>query len=409
MRLERREWLGGFAGGAAAFGFHQLVGRSNAVASTRAVGSAPFQRCLILWMEGGPSQFDTFDPKPGGPRGSLVTDLDNVRIADSLPGLASRVEDLCLIRTVGSTEGEHSRATELLHTGFTPVPTFPRPSLGSMISHDHGGNQFPSYVTLGGVGFGPAFLGVNHGPFVIDDLGSAHRQFEQIASKRRAVDLLNQLNRSHARDVHASGISSRANAIEAVGKLLDTKFPKALDIEQISTDERDRYGKQQFGQRLLAAKRLLHLGVPFVEVQLQGWDTHIDNHARTNALCRQFEQPFLALIDDLKQMGLWQDTLVIWMGEFGRTPRINARNGRDHFPEVTPVVLAGGRLGGRVIGETSEDGTKRIASRHTVADLLATVLTLMGLDIQQNYTTDFGSPTTMTDAGQPIADVVDPS
>ena len=400
MRFHRREWLGGLAGGASAFGFDRLIESSTtALAAGR---PAPFRRCVILWMDGGPSQLDTFDPKPGGPRDSVVTDLKHVRLADTLPGLASRVEDLCLLRSVGSREGEHTRATELMHTGFAPVPSFPRPSLGSMVIREQMPRDFPRYVTLGGKGFGPAFLGPHNGPFVIEDLSSVHNQLQRIASKRRSVDLLRDLNRNFALDTPSSIVSARANAVESVGRLLDTGFPQALDLQQAPDDDRRRYGQHPFGQRLLATRRLLELGVPFVEAQLSGWDTHIDNQPKTNALCRQLEQPFLALIDDLQQRELWQETLVVWMGEFGRTPTLNGRRGRDHFPEVIPVVLAGGDLGGQVIGETSEDGSKRVGSQHSVADLIATLLTLLGLDTEQSYTTDFGSPTTVTDAGKPI-------
>ncbi|MGI9472463.1 MAG: DUF1501 domain-containing protein [Rubripirellula sp.] len=406
MRLHRREWLGGFAGGATAFGFDRLIYSVPSAAAAMAARPAPFRRCLIMWMEGGPSQLDTFDPKAGGPRESVATDLKDVRLADTLPGLASRVQDLCLVRSVGSREGEHTRATELMHTGFTPSPSFPRPSLGSMVVHGQKPQDFPRYVTLGGAGFGPAFLGATQGPFVIEDLTSVHKQLERIESKRRSVDLLRDLNRNHSSIDNGAIVSARANAVESVGKLLDTMFPQALDLQRASDEDRHRYGDQPFGRRMLAARRLLELGVPFVEAQLSGWDTHIDNQAKTNELCRQLEQPFLSLVDDLQQRGLWKETLVVWMGEFGRTPSLNGRSGRDHFPEAIPVVLAGGSLGGQVIGETSDDGSRRIGPRHSVADLMATLLTLMGLDVEQSYTTDFGSPTTMTDSGQPIEAIV---
>lgn len=404
MRFDRRTCLGSFAGGAFTFGLGPLLHLSAKETATSK--QRPFRRCVILWMDGGPSQLDTFDPKPGSPRQSIPSALPDVQFAETLPELASRAENLCLLRSVGSREGEHARATELLHTGFAPIPSFPRPSLGSMVTREQPVGDFPRYVTLGGKGFGPAFLGSEYAPFVIEDLASAHQQIQRIASKRRSVDLLQMLNAAQRIDGGQRSISARANAVKSVGQLLETDFPHALDSKQAAEADRRRYGDSEFSQRMLAARRLLEIGVPFVEVQLSGWDTHIDNQTKTNGLCHQLESPFVALIDDLQNRDLWDDTLVVWMGEFGRTPTLNGRNGRDHFPEVTPVVLAGGKLGGQVIGATNESGLQRIGSRHSVADLMATLLKLLGADVDQEYTTDFGSPTTVTDSGTPIEEIV---
>ena len=404
MRFDRRTCLGSLASGAFAFGFAPMLRLSASESTT--TKQRPFRRCVILWMDGGPSQLDTFDPKPGSPRRSIPTSLPNVQFAETLPKLANRAENLCLLRSVGSGEGEHARATELLHTGFAPIPSFPRPSLGSMVTREQPVSDFPRYVTLGGKGFGPAFLGSEYAPFVIEDLSSAHQQLQRIASKRRSVELLQTLNDVHRVDGGPQSLSQRANAVKSVGQLLDTDFPNAIDSNQAAETDRQRYGMSPFSQRMLAARRLLEIGVPFVEVQLSGWDTHIDNQSKTDALCRQFEAPFVALIDDLQNLDLWDDTLVVWMGEFGRTPTLNGQNGRDHFPEVTPVVLAGGKLGGLVVGATNESGSQRIGPRHSVADLMATLLTLLGADVDQEYTTDFGSPTTVTDSGTPIEEIV---
>ena len=367
--------------------------------------TAKFRRCVVLWMEGGPSQLDTFDPKDLGPRESVATNVSGLKFADSLAGLAARADQLCVVRSVGSREGEHTRATELMHTGFAPVPSFPRPALGSVVSSVAGSSDVPNYVTLGGIGFGPAFVGQQHGPFVIEHIDSAKDQLARISSKRRGMDLLSQLNRDYAQHTEFADANHRAASIESVHRLLQTPFEKAIDPKAASARDRQRYGDHTFGQRVLAARELLKIGVKFVEVQLPGWDTHIDNQVRTSKLCKELEQPWVALMDDLQQANLWDDTLVVWMGEFGRTPVINGRAGRDHFPEATPVVLAGGNLGGRVIGGTNDAG-RREGETHSVADLMATIMTLMGVDIDKDYTTDFGSPTTITDDGVPIESIL---
>ena len=404
--LHRRRCL--FQG--VATGFASLLGsrlcRAMDHVEARADSQRRFRRCLILWMEGGPSQLDTFDPKPGSARQSIKTAIDGVRFSETLPGLAERADDLCLIRSVGSREGEHERATELLHTGFAPLPSFPRPALGSMVSHTRQDPGFPRYVTLGGSGFGPAFLGDQHAPFVIEDLGTARDQLTRISQKRESLDLLAAMNNRYGHSDVSSAATQRTAQVDSVRRLLGTGFSDALRLDSVAVERRNRYGDQRFGQRLLAAWRLLKLGVPIVEAQLTGWDTHIDNQRRTESLCLQLERPWLALIDDLKSSGMWDDTLIVWMGEFGRTPRLNGARGRDHFPEITPVVLAGGQLGGRVIGETSVDGSQREGTKHSVADLFATLLTLLGLDIETEYTTEFGSPTTVTDQGKPIEAII---
>lgn len=400
MFTDRRAFLGGCS----AAGFSSIFGAPICRALANQVPKGPFKRCVVLWMEGGPSQQDTFDPKPGA-RDSVATSVHGVRFADTLSNLASRADELCVVRSVGSREGEHTRATELMHTGFSPVPSFPRPPIGSMVSHKRNDPGFPKYVALGGNGFGPAFLGADNGPFVIGELDTAREQLARIEDKKEAMDLLTHFNAQYGQQAVSPALQQRASSIEAVRRLLDTPFPEALDVKSAKAGDRERYGDHEFGRRVMTAARLLRIGVPFVEAELPGWDTHIDNNRRTDQLCGQLQHPWLALIDDLQQSGMWDDTLIVWMGEFGRTPRLNGRAGRDHFPESTPVVLAGGNLGGRVIGQTSEDGTQRIGQKHSVADLMATLLMLMGLDPEDSYTTDFGSPTTATDGGKPIGEI----
>ncbi len=396
-----------FLSSVSSFGFAATFGHPVCQALDQQSPTGPFKRCLMLWMEGGPSQQDTFDPKASvGGRPSIATNIAEVHFAETLSQLAGRADQLCMVRSVGSREGEHARATELMHTGFSPLPSFPRPALGSMIASDREDPGFPRYVTLGGVGFGPAFLGSPHGPFVIEDLDSAKNQLERVGRQRRSLHLLNQLNQLQTPLKNSDALSAQSAAIDSVRQLLDTRFPEAIDLNAASPSDLSRYGDHPFGRRVLAARRLLELDVPFVEAQLSGWDTHIDNNRRTASLCKSLQQPWIALMDDLQRTGRWDDTLIVWMGEFGRTPRLNGRAGRDHFPEVTPVILAGGNLGGRVIGATNDDGSARIGEKHSVSDLMATLLELLGLDHQVEYTTDFGSPTTATDNGKPIKEII---
>jgi uncharacterized protein (DUF1501 family) len=150
---------------------------------------------------------------------------------------------------------------------------------------------------------------------------------------------------------------------------------------------------------------LLEAGVRYVEVQLDGWDTHVGNFPAVRRLCRQVEPAWLALMDDLRSSGLWEDTLILWMGEFGRTPNINSQNGRDHYPRNIPVVMAGHSIGGRVIGSTGDDGRQHENSS-SVADLMYTLMTLLGVNPAQEFTTEFGSPTTATEDGKLIPGIL---
>ena len=275
MNASRR----GFLTAASATGLTAFFGARFCRAVTATPLRGPFKRCLVLWMEGGPSQLDTFDPdKRGDPnlsggRRSIPTNLSGVRFSETLPRLSERADELCLVRSVGSREGEHARASELMHTGFSPQPSFPRPAMGAMIAHDREDPGFPRYVTLGGEGFGPAFLGSEHGPFVIEDLEGAKSQLARVEKQKHALDLVGRFNRNYAQSTHAAAAAERSSAVDAVRRLLETRFPESLNPETAPSAARDRYGDHAFGRRVLTARRLLSLGVPFVEAQLGNWDT----------------------------------------------------------------------------------------------------------------------------------------
>lgn len=387
---------------------------------------APYKRCITLWMQGGPSQFETFDPKPGtetgGPLNAVSTSVPGVQICETLSGLASRANDFCFLRSVGSKQGEHERATHLLHTGFERIASFPRPSLGSFVSDQSVHAEVPGFVTLGGQVFGPAFLGATNGPFVIGELQQTVKMLRRVKSRSGRLDLISELNARQLTPRHGAGLGStenqyvrlsqhsplhqRSEEIDAVRRLIDSPFASSIDLSSESDATKDRYGESEFGKRLLVGRRLLEAGVSYVEVQMPGWDTHVGNANAVKRLCQQVQPAWVALMDDLKASGLWEDTLILWMGEFGRTPGINGGQGRDHYPQSIPVVMAGHSFGGRVIGSTGKDGREHRDESNSVADLMHTLLSLLGIDPEQELTTEFGSPTTATDEGSLIAGVL---
>jgi len=186
-----------------------------------------------------------------------------------------------------------------------------------------------------------------------------------------------------------------------------TPFVDALNLERESTSVRERYGREEFGQGCLLARRLLETGVNFVEVQHGGWDTHVNNFSAVRNLCQAIDKPWGALMEDLDSSGLLDETLVIWMGEFGRTPRINANRGRDHFPRVIPTLIGGvGLASGTAIGQTNKSGTEIDGESHSVADLFATIFRTLGIDPGHEFQTEFKSPAPATDGGEAIKELI---
>ena len=407
-RISRRTLLGGTLGGFFAFATRNCG--SPLFAS--AIQSPPKDlRCIVLWMNGGPSQLDTFDPKPGQPTGgefqAISTAAEQIRISETLPNLARQMDQLSVIRNLTSNVGDHQRAQYLMHTGYPFVASFPRPSLGSLVSSTFATQPIPNYVALGSPGFGPAYLGQQNAPFSIQDPAQARELLRSLRKRKNRLELLGELG--HGFDQRHPGklVEQRKAMISRIEALATTGFADTLDIEGASEADRRRYGDSAFARNCLLARRLLDVGVRFVEIQRGGWDTHANNFRSLRNLTADIDRPWSALMEDLKSSGQIENTVVIWMGEFGRTPTINSQAGRDHFPMVTPVVMGGGPFqGGRVIGQTNADGTAIEGPSWQVPDLFATIMSAFGIAPDQEFTTDFDSPTTATDNGSLITGLI---
>uniref|UniRef100_A0A7C4QR80 DUF1501 domain-containing protein n=1 Tax=Schlesneria paludicola TaxID=360056 RepID=A0A7C4QR80_9PLAN len=396
-RFLRQSW-GGLFGLAAAHGWSRLFSAETARST---------KHCIVLWMAGGPSQLETFDPKPntatGGPTRAIDTTVPGLRIAEHLPHIAQRCEHLAILRGLTSPEGDHARGTHLLQTGYPFVQAFPRPSLGAVVSHENGGSDLPHFVSLGARGLGPAYLGADHAPFAVEDPGEVVRLLTELQKQRLQLQRLRVLGAEFERQHLDAALDRRAATLQRLERLLVTPFAKSLDLRTASESDRQRYGDSPFGQRCLLARRLLEAGVKFVEVYHEGWDTHADNFTNVAQLCREIDAPWATLIDDLRASGLWDETVIVWMGEFGRTPQINGNTGRDHFPKVTPVVLGGGRVaGGRSFGHTDRLGLEIESGRVTVPDLFATLLQALGIDPRKEFRTEFGAIAPASDHGSVI-------
>jgi len=383
---------------------------SRHAAAVAAPGAARSPRKLILlWLEGGPSQLDTFDPKPGaptaGPFGTLPTEVAGWRFSEHLPQLAARAGRLTLLRSVTSKEGSHARARLLLHTGFVPNPSVAYPTLGSIVAHELADEAFelPSFVQIAGPPGSPGYLGVGAAPFLVAN------PISEVANLKspRGIDAARLERREALREALDEGFAGAgatatvtANRTQHLRarRLMDSPLQSAFDLGQEPDSVRDRYGRDPFAQGVLLARRLVEAGVQAVEIHGDGWDTHVDNFSKLVPLSRTFDQALAALLDDLAERGLLDDTLVVTMGEFGRTPTINHNRGRDHWPGNYCVLLAGGGTRpGLALGTTDDKGEKIVDRPISVPDLFATFAALLRIDGAKKFDATPRRPTTLID------------
>jgi uncharacterized protein (DUF1501 family) len=396
-----------------------------------AAGKKPHKACIVLWMSGGPSQMDTWDLKPGhkngGPYKETATPVAGLRISEHLPRLAALGKDLGIIRSMTTKEGEHGRATQLLHTGQLPSEAVAYPALGSMMAKELGDpdSDLPSYVTIsppGGAGtVGPGFLGPKYAPMAvsgISDNPNARANLtidflkpdtpvasrDQETRRRLLAEMQGDFQKRHG----GSAAAAQAASYRKAQRMVDTEAKGAFRLDEERAKVREAYGRNRFGQGCLLARRLLERGVSFVEVSLDGWDTHANNFDMVKTLSQTLDPAFATLLRDLKDRGMLANTLVVWMGEFGRTPIINGTSGRDHFPNAWSTVLAGaGVKGGRAVGKTSKDGLSVAERPVSVADFLATVFTAVGVDPTKENQTWEGRPISLVaKGGKPIEELV---
>lgn len=386
--------------------------RSSSASPTAAAPPRRAAACILLYMQGGASQIDTWDPKPGretgGPFAAIATTVPGVRIGEHLPRMASRLDRVTLVRSLTAREGNHDRARHLMHTGYAPAGSTPYPGLGSLVAASRTPGDLPSHVAIGGPGQGAGFLGAAHGPFMVR---RATRPVKDLLPARAVsssrirdrAELLRAIESDFAIGRDDPAVRSHVDVMERAMALTGSEAAGAFDLSREPDAVHEAYGRHELGQGCLMARRLVEAGVPFVEVSMRGWDTHEDAFDRTKALCADLDTGMSALLDDLDGRGLLQQTLVVWLGDFGRTPRINARGGRDHFPRISSVVLAGaGMPEGAVIGSTNTDGTEIVTDPVTVPDLMRTIATTLGLDPDETRTTPGGRPLSTVDGGRPI-------
>ncbi|MFM7055384.1 MAG: DUF1501 domain-containing protein [Planctomycetota bacterium] len=421
-------------------------------ASVAGTGRKPPRACILLWMSGGPSQLDTFDPKEGhkngGPVKAIETRVPGMRIAESLPKVADISQHLAVIRSMATKEGDHSRATYNLRTGYVPAGPVQYPAMGAFLgkSLQPADSDLPAWISinpfqaLNPAAWSPGFLGPSWSPLVVasdgppppdtnDDDADASPPGVPAPDIRFQVRNLQRPNAITSDQVQRrlellagfeqdfltarpdlpgkSHVDSYARAV----RMMNSSGIDAFALEQEPPAVRDAYGRTAFGQGCLLARRLVERGVPFIEVSLSsdergglGWDTHADNFQAVSSLCGVLDPAWAALMTDLHQRGLLESTLVVWMGEFGRTPQINENTGRDHWPASWSVVLGGaGIRGGQVYGATEADGVAIADKPLKVPALMATIIRALGLDPETTNPSNIGRPIPLADHGAEAA------
>jgi hypothetical protein len=380
---------------------------------------------IMLWMGGGPSHVDTFDPKPKadvkikGPFEAIETNVPGIQIGEHLPKLARQMDKMALLRSVSHGDGAHERAQHYMQTGYLPLPTLEYPSYGAVIAHEKGiVNNLPPYITMlgGAEGQGAGFLGGSYNPFYAGNPGDGNYKVGEIQlpgdvsqarldRRRRLLAAIDTL-----KDAKSDAVKSMDTFMDrAYGLVTSKASQEAFEIGKEKPKLRDEYGRNGFGQSCLLARRLVEAGVRFVTITMGGWDTHSDNFGSLQrGLLPELDAGFSTLLRDLAERGLLETTLVVWMGEFGRTPMLNMNPspGRDHWPNAMSVVMAGaGIKGGQVIGSTDERGMAPASHTIHVEDIAATLYHSVGLDPNKEYITPTGRPIRLANEGNVIREL----
>jgi uncharacterized protein (DUF1501 family) len=396
-------------------------------AQEHAPRGAPAKSLIVLWLQGGPSQLETFDPHPGskiaGGSQARKTAVPAVQLAKGFEQLADLMDSVSLVRSVVSKEGDHERATYNVKTGFRPDPTLVHPSIGAVVCHQLKDNiEIPRHVSIL-PGQWPArggYVGDQFDAFKTGDpIGPIPDVVKRVPDPRfqhRIDDLTNvveaEFARGRLRELDSSKTLHRTSTTAAL-RMMSSEQLQAFNVKQAPQSLRDQFGDTPFGRGCLAAARLIEVGVRCVEVTLDGWDSHVNNHEIQAGRVATLDPAFAALLRDLKSRELLDQTLVICGGEFGRTPRINPAGGRDHWPHGFSMALAGGGIrGGRVIGQTAIEPTsdaknpqKDVKDPHNVADIHATILHALGINFRRELDTPVGRPMKISE-GEVIAELV---
>src|SRR6056297_1228956 len=418
-----------------------LAGALRATSAQASSVSAPSpikkqaDACILVWLDGGPSHYETFDPKPNAPleiRGEfspIATQTPGMHFSQLMTRLAEISDDLAIVRSIRHDQGNHGAGNHYMMTGAPPrIPvgcgafvSF-HPSLGSVVSHQVGApHGIPAYFSIPSMSRsgGPNFLGAKHAPFVVPDdpnrssfrvrdvtipSGLTDARFDSRQQIRGNIDKMLRISDAAAGDPVVAADEFYTQGMQLIGS---PASQAAFDIHAEPDAVRDAYGRNPFGQQALLARRLVGAGVPFVTLTQGGWDHHTDLFNAFEKKMPPIDATVAALVSDLKERGMLERTLVVVLGEFGRTPKINERGGRDHWSNAMSVLFAGGGTsGGQVIGATDRDGYAAIERVLSPENFVSTIYQKLGIDPGQMLYSPEGRPVHLVSDATPISELM---
>lgn len=428
--MSRRHFLNHVAvGGASTLGATQFL--SHLQANAAEVRKAQ-KACILIWLGGGAPTIDMWDLKPGSKNGGEfqpISTKGDLQISEHLPEIAKVMDKLSVVRSMSTREADHARGTYYMHTAFVPNPTVVHPTFGSVVSYELGTKradlEIPAFVSIGGGGQSPGFLGMAHAPFVVDARGNIQNASNADTQRLgQRLEMFKTIENNFIRSDRGDIGQAHKEVYEKAVNLMVSKQMAAFRINDEPADVRQLYSvagaangrgmgmganNNGFGDSLIMARRLVETGVPFVEVRFPGgWDLHRDvfNTLRNNNLPR-LDAGIAGLVRDLDSRGMLEHTTIVCMAEFGRTPRINQDVGRDHWATSWSVLIGGGGLqGGRAIGETDADGVRIVSESYLPGDLWATVSHALRIPLNTVHTSKRGRPMKLADGGQPIKGLI---
>lgn len=414
LGMSRRHFMKHMAGASAMTGSALAMGHSLQAHAQEL--KANRKSAILLWMGGGPSTMDIWDLKPGAPTGGEfrpISTTGDVQISEHMPMMAQNMDKMSIIRNMSTREADHNRGRYYMHTGYPMNPNVEHPSYGSVLAHElidqRPELEIPPFVAVGGGSVGPGFLGMAWSPFSVSSTGQVRNldmgmELGRLAQRRQALNLIEQKFIEQRRGISAE---EHNKVLNKTWSLMTSEQMNAFKVMQEPQEVRERYGENGFGRGCLMARRLVEVGVPFVEVSLGGWD----NHQNIFPTLRDQRLPTLdramsALVEDLSQRGLLEDTAIIWMGEFSRTPQINGNAGRDHYARAWSVAVGGaGMNSGIAVGQTNEDGTRVEGNAYTSEDVMASVCKALGISLETTFTSRSGRPMQIANKGRIIKEL----
>ncbi len=425
--MSRRHFMQHLAGASALA--LPAINFTNALAANSETLRKKHKACILLWMGGGPSTMDIWDLKPGANTGGPFTPIattGDAQICEHMPMMAQQMKHMAIVRSMSTREADHNRGRYYMHTGYVPSTTVEHPSYGAVVAPELADQvpdlEIPPFVSVGGGSVGPGFLGMTYAPFVVDSNGDVRNlkmDLEQARLEQRMLTL-SAIEKSFADQGRGEAPKDHASILRKTLSLMTSKQMAAFKTDKEPKEVLERYGiiggnpargmgmggNTGFARGCLMARRLVEEGVSFVEVDFGGWDNHANSCTTFENKLPQLDTPMSALIEDLDQRGMLEDTAIVWMGEFSRTPRINGTTGRDHWARSWSVVVGGaGMKGGQAIGATNEEGTEVVTEPYSSEDVMASVLKALGVSLEKTFTSKNNRPMKIANSGRVIKEL----